>query len=412
LFGYLKISSPVLKFSFMNILFIHNKYGRYSGEEAVVEGQVKLMQDHDHETAVYYRSSEEITGIWREAGAFVSGFYNAKAVRDISRLTRAGQPGTSRVPSVVHIHNLYPLISPAVLPVIPPEIPVVMTVHNYRLICPNGLFFTHGEICEKCAGGHEGRCVERNCERSFFKSLGYALRNQWARKKRYYYDRVDMFLCLTEFQRNKLVEAGFSAERCKVIPNFCEAGTELIHTGDGRHVLFAGRLNQQKGFDLLIEAAERLPGIPFRVAGNADAGWIKKIHIPDNTVLTGNLAPDQLEAAFREARFLVFTSRSYEGFPMVILEAMRAGIPVIAPNMAGFPEMVEDGVNGLLFVPGDAADLAAKIRVLWEDRALCRRMGENGYQQLKSHYSPEAYYRQLMEVYREAGEMRNVKCEM
>jgi glycosyltransferase involved in cell wall biosynthesis len=119
--------------------------------------------------------------------------------------------------------------------------------------------------------------------------------------------------------------------------------------------------------------------------------------------MAGKLQRNEMEQSFQNASFLVFTSRSYEGFPMVFLEAMAAGIPVIAPGMAGFPEIIEDGFNGFLFNPGDAEDLAKKIKLLWNDPDLRVRLGENGRKKLETQYSPEVYYRKLMAVYEQVG---------
>jgi glycosyltransferase involved in cell wall biosynthesis len=278
-----------------------------------------------------------------------------------------------------------------------------MTVHNYRLICPNGLFFTHGEICEQCAGGREWNCIIRNCEGSVSKSTGYALRNYWARKKRYYLDNVDAFLCLTDFQKNKLVENGFPAGKCFVLPNFLQSKKPESKGPMQSFALFAGRINAQKGFDILAKAASSLPGIPFRVAGTGTSDYITSISLPPNIEMAGKLQRNEMEQSFQNASFLVFTSRSYEGFPMVFLEAMAAGIPVIAPGMAGFPEIIEDGFNGFLFNPGDAEDLAKKIKLLWNDPDLRVRLGENGRKKLETQYSPEVYYRKLMAVYEQVG---------
>ena len=395
----------------MNILLIHNKYGKFSGEESVVESQVSLLKEHGHEVETYFRSSEEIRGLRGRGRSFFTGMYSAKSVREVERMVAdrgmgrqadkrtGGQADFGRF-DVVHIHNLYPLISPAILPVIKRAgIPIVMTVHNYRLVCPNGLFFTHGEICERCAGGREWNCILRNCEGSAFKSTGYALRNYWARRKGYYLNTVDAFLCLTDFQKNKLVENGFPAEKCYLLPNFYQSVKKELSDPSHTYALFAGRINGQKGFDVFAKAASMLPEIPFRVAGTGSSEYINSISLSKNIELSGKLAKEEMEQVINSASFLVFTSRSYEGFPMVFLEAMAAGIPVIAPNMAGFPEIIEAGLNGLLFEPCNAEDLAKKVEMLWNDDDLRTKLGENGRRKLEAAYSGEGYYRRLVEVY-------------
>jgi glycosyltransferase involved in cell wall biosynthesis len=393
----------------MKILLIHNKYGKFSGEEAVVESQINLLKSHGHEVSTYFRSSEEIKGLRGRVKSFFTGVYSAKSVREVDQLVaasnrRSARPivrSSARPPDIVHIHNLYPLISPAILPVIKRAgIPIIMTVHNYRLVCPNGLFFTHGEICEKCAGGKEWNCILRNCENSYFKSTGYALRNWFARINKYYLDNVSAYICLTEFQKKKLIENGFPGERITVIPNTINIGDVAVPASKNRnYVAFAGRISLEKGVHLIFEAAKRLPGIHFKLAGKQDEKFVSKLEVPINVELIGSLSREEMQNFYNNAAFLLLPSIWYEGFPMVFLEAMAAGIPVIAPNMAGFPEIIEDGVNGLLFEPGNAEDLAKKIRILWEENELRTRLGENGRRKLEAVYSGEGYYRGLMGVY-------------
>ena len=387
----------------MKILFIHNAYGKYSGEEAVVEVQMALLRKHGHEVQIYSRSSGDLgVHLYGKFLAFFTGLYNPGSVIRVKRLLHTFQP------DVVHVHNLYPSVSPAVLPAIRKKgLPVVMTVHNYRLVCPNGLFYTKGAICERCAGkGKEWNCVKQNCEQSFFKSTGYALRNWWARKSGYYLKNVDAYACLTQFQQKKLIANGFPVEKTILLPNFVQASHQSdcseerpLSIHELSYIAFAGRLNGQKGFDLLCTAMHFNKNITLKAAGAADEEFIGNIVIPENLHLCGKLNQSEMELFWKGARFLVFTSASYEGFPMVFLEAMHHHLPVVAPRMAGYPEIIEDGVNGLLYTPGDAIDLADKIRQLWEDKLLCARLGENGYRKLIENYSEEIFYKELMEVY-------------
>ena len=218
----------------MKILIIHNKYGKFSGEEAVVEAQIKLLRANKHEVITYFRSSEELEAMPNaKLKAFFSAIYNPKSIRELKELL------VKENPDVVHIHNMYPLISPAILPVIKKMgIPIVMTVHNYRLLCPNGLFFNKGQICEKCTGAlKELNCITNNCESSLFKSSGYAARNFWARKKDYYLNNVDLFLCLTEFQKNKLATSWYAImdHTCTSVHTPIHAHRELAHARARTH---------------------------------------------------------------------------------------------------------------------------------------------------------------------------------
>jgi glycosyltransferase involved in cell wall biosynthesis len=382
----------------MRILLIHNKYGKFSGEEAVVEAQIKLLRSNGHSVITYFRSSEELDEMkLGKAKAFFSALYNPKAIQEIKTLI------TQEQPDIVHIHNLYPFISPAILPVIKKMgIPIVMTVHNYRLLCPNGLFFNKGAICEKCTGpSKELNCITNNCEGSLLKSTGYALRNFWARTNQDYTENINMFLCLTAFQKDKLVANGFSSVKCDVLSNFYNKKIEPIdyNISDRNYVAFAGRISPEKGIPILLEAARKLPHIPFQLAGDMRDGYVNELDIPENVILRGMLDSRELSDFYSKARIYTHTSICYEGFPMVFPEAMAHKLPIIAPNMAGYPEVVEAGLNGLLFETGNPSSLANAIEKLWNDNALSKKMGIQGFEKAQKKYSAEAYYNRLIMNY-------------
>jgi glycosyltransferase involved in cell wall biosynthesis len=416
----------------MKILIIHNKYGKHSGEESVVYAQAALLRSKGHDVVTYYRSSEEIRGLSGRVNAFFSGFYNSKSARDIRDIlshqvtespSLQENSHSSLLPphssfDIVHIHNLYPLISPAILPIIT-SLPhhlttsspkIVMTVHNYRLVCPTGNFFRNGRICEKCSGGKEYNCILHNCERSFFKSTGYALRNVNARIRRLYKDHVAFYATLTEFAKGKLIENGFDPDRVVVIPNFMDPSPETSVSQDRNYVSFAGRMTEEKGIRVLCRAAALIPEIPIMLAGTPGHG-IDPASFPPNMTWRGMLSGEELNQFFRMSRAFVLPSAWYEGFPMVLLEAMNHKVPMIGPRHGGFPEIIDEGVNGLLFEPGDAAELADRIRTLWADPERSLQMGLRGNEKMRRSYSGEQYYLQLSELYRRAASVKDTGNE-
>ena len=391
----------------MKILILHNNYGKYSGEEAVVDKMSTMLRTHGH-TVCFYRltsegNRESLTG---KVKGFLCGIYSPKGVKGVREALRREKP------DVVNVHNLYPFISPAALfECKKAGVPVVMTIHNFRLICPTGLFMRDGKPCETCLQkGNEWSCIRYNCEHSRLKSLGYALRNMYARWTGAYRKNVDRFACITAFQRKKLIEAGFEAEKIAVIPNSIEVQEEYSYTL-GEYVAYIGRLSYEKGYDLLIEVARRHPDILFRFAG-AQREQVNE-PIPANVEFAGYLQKQELEKFIGHARLLVMPSRCYEGFPMSILEAAQYGKPTIGPDHGGFTEIIGKGEEaiGRLFLPGDVNDMERQIVKLWNAPEEVARLGRKAFEKLKARYSAEAVYRQWEELLKELIEYRQCHVE-
>lgn len=385
----------------MKILIAHNDYGKYSGEEAVVDKMASLFQSQGHEVAQLRMSTagcrDSLKGKMKVFAAGLRCPSGVKAMREALKREK---------PDVVNVHNLYPFISPAALRECRKAgVPVIMTVHNFRLICPTGLFMRDGQACELCLKrGNEWGCVKYNCENSRLKSVAYAARNALARRARHYLDCVDRFACITDFQRRKLIEAGYPEDRITVIPNSCEVTPQHSKLNTQRSTLnyvgFCGRISHEKGIDLILEAARRLPDINFCLAGAVgDEALVSDL--PDNVTLLGHVSGQDLEDFYRNSRFIIMASRCYEGFPMAILEAARHGKPTIGPDHGGFTEIIGGNgrkAGGLLFTPGEADSLADKIRTLWNNPDLCRELGENASENLCTRYSSEIVARRWQDL--------------
>lgn len=366
----------------MKILLLHNDYAKYSGEEAVVDKMANMFQAMGHEICFYRPSSkgrrESLIG---QIQGFLSGIYSGEGVRALRDILRKEKP------DLVNAHNLFPFISPAALVECrKANVPVMMTVHNYRLMCPTGLFMRAGKPCELCLQhSHEWNCIKHNCENSLPKSLGYALRNMAARLMNYYRHNVDYFVCLTSFQKNKLSKAGFNPAKLVVIPNSLSFPDEC-HFTSGSYIAYVGRLSQEKGVDLFLEVAKRHPEIPFKIAGEIrpEDTW----EMPGNVQWVGRLDQARVRNFIQEARFLVQPSRCYEGFPLVILEAASCGKPVIAPNHGGFPEIIgaENQSIGVLFIPANIEDLEHKVVELWNNNKRCQELGKLAFERTKHEY--------------------------
>lgn len=363
----------------MKILLVHNDYGKYSGEEAVVDRMIADGRKAGYEIETLRRTSKfSRDNFWGRVHGFFAGIWSISGRRMMREALRTFRP------DIVHIHNLYPFISPAVLPLCRKAgVKVIMTVHNYRLMCPTGLFLRDGKPCENCLrNGNERDCIRYNCENDRFRSLGYALRNMVARRTRAYLDNVDYYCCITDFQRKKMIEAGYDKERIKVFPNYvkyekAESPNEVTEAWGKKFVGYVGRLSNEKGVDMVVEVARRHPEIEFRMAGRLRENM--DLDIPSNVRLLGQISPALLARFYEKAAFIVMPSRCYEGFPMVMLEASSHRRCCIAPNHGAFPDLMTDKDNnelcGILFDALDVDDLEKKVVELWNDEAKCKRLG-------------------------------------
>lgn len=379
----------------MKVLLVHNDYGKYSGEEAVVDKMGMMLKELGYDVAQLRMSTagarESLSG---KIKGFIGGIWcpsGVKAMRDALEREK---------PDIVNVHNLYPFISPAALRECKRAgVPVVMTIHNFRLMCPTGLFMRDGQPCELCLEkGNEWGCVRYNCEHSALKSIGYAARNAVARIRRHYIDCVDRFACITDFQRRKLLEAGFPDEKLLVIPNSMDASLTVEPTL-GEYIAYSGRISREKGVDMIIETARNHPDISFKIAGAVrDKDLVADL--PSNVELVGYLNAGQLAEFYANARFIVMASRWYEGFPMTILEAASYSKPTIGPNHGGFTEIIGSGQDaiGLLFTPGDTKSLESAVLQLWNNTSETLRLGQKAHQKLRAQYSTEVIARKWNEL--------------
>ncbi len=385
----------------MKVLLVHNRYRFRGGEDAVVENTLQLLQDHGVEARLFDKASADIpSSLPGKIGAVFSGIYSRAAAAEMAVLIRQFRP------DVVHAHNLYPLLSPSVPAAARRAgVPVVMTCHNYRLVCPIGVHFVRGAICERCAGGREYWCLLRNCRENRFESAAYALRNTATRMLGLFKRNVTVYIAISEFVKQRLAAAGFSEDRIEVLYNMISRPDTPADAGVGRYAAFTGRLSAEKGVETFLQAAARLPEIPVKIGGVGPLEATLKRDAPSNVVFTGALDMAGLAEFYRNAAFVVVPSVWHEAFGLVAAEAMSHGIPVIAARNGALPELLEEDEAGLLFAPGDAADLADKMRLLWGNPQRRRAMGLAGRERAERLFSARAHFDRLTAIYGRAIEL-------
>ena len=310
-------------------------------------------------------------------------------------------------PDVLHCQNIHAHLTPSVVLVARRfGIPVVWTMHDYKVMCPNSHFRldTTGALCEACRPGRYWPAARTRCKKgSLLASTLAAVEayGHWLRRVR---EKVDCFIAPSGFLADRLLAHGWPPERVRHVPNFIDPPAREPAAGDGRHFLFVGKLEPLKGIDTLLEAARQVPGAKVLLAGGCeDAGVRARLaQLPPNVEYLGVQAADNVRRLMAEARAVVVPSVWYENQPMVILEAFSVGVPVIGSRLGGIPELVPDGERGLLIEPGNAGGLAAGIRALQDSPERARTMGAAAREYVAEHHSRARHLSLISEIYERA----------
>jgi len=390
----------------MDVLVVHNRYAsaQPSGENKVVDQEVALLRSAGHRVEVFERRSDDIAArsLPSKAALPLLVPWNPAVRRELATRLRAGRP------DVVHIHNVFPLLSPAVLAACADAgVPAVATLHNYTQICPPGTLQRDGRPCTECVGATPLPAVRHGCYRGS-RLATVPLAVSLSANRRRWWTGVERFLCISAAQRDVLVRAGMPAERLAVKHNFVpEPGVR--RTGSGEHLLYLGRLAEAKGVRLLMAAWDELAaaggvGVPLVIAGTGPlkdevTAWAAG---RNDVRYAGLYDTDRCRRAIARAVAVVAPSTWLEAFGLVAVEAMAAGVPVVAAGHGAFTELVEDGGTGLLHRPGDAASLASRIRRITSEGDRNREMGRAARRRYERGFSPAVGLERLLEEYRTA----------
>lgn len=374
----------------MKVLHIHNLHRGRGGSDDVTRALIALCRNNGYIVEEMVRDSRDLrAGLRGRLSAFVTGLYARGAVRELRARLQAFRP------DIVHVHELYPMISPWVLPVAKAAgVPVVASVNDYRLTCPVASHFAGGRLCTDCLGGREYRCVVRNCRGDRAESLAYAVRNASARRFGLFRDNVDCYFALSEFLARWLSQhAQIDPSRIAIVPPVVElpAVDGCPAADGGSYAAYSGRLVPEKGVLTLIEAA-KVAGVPLRIG--TGVGMRSQLRV-DESIVVYNRDEQAMGRFYRGARFLVVPSEWNEPFGRVVIEAMSHGRAVIASNAGALAENIVDQVTGLHFAPGDVADLARKMRALWHDPALCNRLGAAARVHAAEGYGSASVFRKI-----------------
>jgi glycosyltransferase involved in cell wall biosynthesis len=387
----------------MKIVVVHNTYKQPGGEDVVFEQERRMLESKGHVVIAYFRNNKDVDdyGGFRRLQLAGRTIWAAESKKEFARLLHHENP------DLVHIHNTFVMISPSIFSACREAgVPVVQTLHNFRLYCPAVTFFRDGRICEECVDHSLWRGVAHGCYRNSRAATAVVAAMLAVHRQRQTWNRnVDRYIALTESSRAKFLQCGLPAEKIVVKPNFVHPDPGPRSSGEGEYALFVGRLSPEKRVSTVLAAWNHLHerSIPLVILGGGpQSDQLEKDAVRkglSSVDFRGQLPRDQTLATMRKARFLIFSSEWYEHFPVTIAESFACGVPVICSRLGAMQEIVEDGRTGLHFTPGDAQDLAAKVEWAWSHPEEMRSMGEQARREYETKYTAEKNYPMLMEIY-------------
>jgi glycosyltransferase involved in cell wall biosynthesis len=383
----------------VKILMLHNRYQIPGGEDQSTAAEVSLLRDYGHEVELLEEDNRRIEQLGGARTA-LRAVWSRESYRRIDQKLRGARF------DILHVQNFFPLWSPSVYyAAARNHVPVVQTLHNYRLLCVNSLLFRDQHVCEECLGRLPWRGVVHGCYRG---SRGgsavvagmvgaHRLAGTWRR-------RVTTYIAVSESAREKFIAGGLPAEKIVVKPNFIHPAP-AVGAGGGGYALYVGRLSPEKGIATLLEAWQGTRNaIPLKVVGEgplaelvAAAGRARR-----GVEYLGSRTLEEVLELMRRAEFLVFPSEWHETMGRTIMEAFAVGTPVVAARIGPPASMVVAGENGFLFTPGNAAELRERVEWCSSNLAALQGLRSNAQRAFEARYTGEANVEILLAIYRTA----------
>jgi glycosyltransferase involved in cell wall biosynthesis len=385
----------------LSIISVHNHYLTAGGEDQVFESEARLLRERGHEVRQIEEQNSYPDGVAKKISMAADCVWSRRWYREFRALLEKARP------DVVHVHNFFPRFSPSIYYACRDRrIPIVQTLHNYRLLCAGAELYRDGKVCEECLDHGVLRGVQHGCYQG--SRLGTAVLTVMVdvhRRARTWSDLVNCYIALTEFSRSKLIAGGLPAERIRVKPNFVlpDPGAKRAL---GEYGLFVGRLVKSKGVETLLNAAQAASSVPLQIVGDGPCRELienrKQAGELSSLTYRGRLPRSETLGAMKGARFLVFPSEWYEGFPVTIAEAFACALPVVGSRLGAMQEIIADGITGLHFNAGDADDLQRKMQWAWEHPAEMQEMGKRARLEFEKKYTAERNIAMLEEIYESA----------
>ncbi len=387
----------------MKILQVHNYYRTRGGECGVVEAEKRLLESHGHTVVQFVADSNTLDEMTfpKKASTFLQIPYNTWIAK------RLESHVFEHKPDLAHVHNVFPMLSPSVYVALRRNsVPVIQTIHNYRFLCPNGLFYVNGRVCEACQEKGYWEAVRNRCMHgSMATSALYAAAVAWGWRGGAFRSCIDRYIALNTFVSGKLVAAGVPNEKIRICGNFVDDFAEAP-VAKQCYALYIGRLSSEKGLSTLLAAVRSVPELPLKIAGTGplEVDLRRAIGEPamDHIELIGHVTGETKRRLIAEALCTVVPSEWYENFPLSVVESLAFGTPVIASRIGGLPDLIEDGRTGLLFPAGDVEALVKCLRRISHEAADTHEMAANALVTARERFSPQRHLEQLLEIYQDA----------
>ena len=323
--------------------------------------------------------------------------YSGRTKRNLAKIVK------ERRPDIALIHNFFPLVSPSVYHVLHSfHVPIIQVIHDFRFFCPNGWFFTQGQVCERCKGGNYLSAVRFRCYRDSYLSSALAASSIGLNRLSGMLEKITAFVCLTYFLKQKLIEGGIQEGKIFIRPHFMDTSPVAPIYGKGEYALYLGRISPEKGIWTMVRAFQELKGVTLRIAGTgpmeAALRRYLKANAVENVELVGFRSGKDKSQLLADSLFVVLPSECYETFGLVVLEAYAAGKPVVASNLGSLPYVVEDGKSGILFEPGNVEDFIEKVNHLLANPSGIASMGLHARGLAEMKYSPDQSYQTFLDI--------------
>jgi glycosyltransferase involved in cell wall biosynthesis len=380
----------------MKLLFVHNFYQIPGGEDSVFYNELKLLKIYGIDIETYTVHNKNINSYLSKISVIIFTIFNSVAFFKfyiyLSKLK----------PDIVHIHNFFPLLSPSIFWACKlKKIPVVHTLHNFRIVCPTATLMLDGQITEKSINRNSWWAIKKRVYKNSL--VGTAVLSGMIEFNKFigtWNNAVTKLIALTDFAKQKYIEAGISESKLVVKPNFVDGSTPPDFNKEN-YGIFVGRLSEEKGIEHLLKAWKNID-YPLLVVGDGPQKDLLINNSNSNVIYKGKLDKSDVMELVSKAKFLVMASTWYEGLPMVLVEALSVGTPCIVPNLGGMASVIKDNICGLRYQPNDIDDMRKTVNQLIADQELAERLAQGAYNEFMENYTPQKNYQQLIDIYQSA----------